>query len=305
MNCLDNDRSDSECNDAESESVSTISISCQDEADLKLEEKKDNQGVSDISQCSRNVSLMSTSEEEPVHDDARWKVQTLVQSNGTMMLLNRNIQILQADLDTVYRQMREQQEMRDYLKNELDVLMKASMNSEMVYKEEAENLMKLIEDRNTEIKELWSMIQKLGDTNVELKNQSKKSTRIEKEMTNKIINLKVSIPNGKPEDMFVSKTTINWKKKMRQDQSRSQKLSDRRKREKLLNKKFNERLRLEDTRNVNNSLKFVQNKQKSSYKSKYVSKIQHDDRFGMKHTGSVKSTDGTKVDKALVIRKGF
>jgi len=127
MNSLDNGRSDSECNDAESESVSIISISCQDEADLKLEAKKENQGVSEISQSSRNVSLMSTSEEEPVHDDA-----SKVQSNGTMMLLNKKIQILQTDLDIVCREMRGEQEKRDYLKNELDLLMQARMNCDMV-----------------------------------------------------------------------------------------------------------------------------------------------------------------------------
>jgi len=287
MNCLDNGRSDSECNDAESESVSIISISCQDVADLKREEKKDNQGGSDISQSSRNVS----SDDEPVHDDARWKVQTL--SNGTTTLLKRTIEILHTDLDKLNIQLRGQ-EKRDYLKNELDVLMKARMNREMVWKEETENLMKLIENRNIEINELWTMIQKLGDANAELKIQSIKSARIEKELKKKII----TIPSGKPEDFFVSNTTIDWKMKMRQDLSRSRKTSELRKRVKLLNEKFIERFRVKNTRKVNNSLMFVQNKQKSSNRSKYVSKLQHEVRFGMKRTGSVKSADGMKVDKA-------
>jgi len=160
--------------------------------------------------------------------------------------------------------------------------------------------MRLINDRNIEVEELWTMIQKLGDANVELKYQSKKSTRIQKEMKNKTINLKVSIPNGKPEDIFVSNTTIDWKMKMRQDLSRSRKLSDRRKRDQRLNKKF-ERLGLEKTRKM--KTKFVRNKQKSSNKSKYLSKLQHEDRFGRKRINSVKSTDGGKVDK--VTRKGF
>jgi len=126
MNSLGNGRSDSESN-ADSESISILSISCLDEADLKLEGKKENKGVSDISQSSRNDSLMSTSEEEePVHDDARWKAQ----SNDA--LPNRKIQILQTDLDIVCRQMRGEQEKRDYLKNELDLLMQARMNSDMV-----------------------------------------------------------------------------------------------------------------------------------------------------------------------------
>jgi len=159
--------------------------------------------------------------------------------------------------------------------------------------------MRLIEDRNIEVKELWTMIQKLGDANVELKYQSEKSTRIQKETKNKTINLKISIPNGKPDDIFVSNTTIDWKMKMRQDLSRSQKLSDRRKREKRLSKKF-ERLGLEKTRKMK---KFVRNLQKSSNKSKYVLKLQHEDRFAMKPPGSVKSTNGRKVDK--VTRKGF
>jgi len=81
--------------------------------------------VSEISQSSRNVSLMSTSEEEPVHDDG-WKVQS------NEMLLNRKLQILQTELDIVCRQMRGEQEKRDYLKNELDLLMQARMNSDMV-----------------------------------------------------------------------------------------------------------------------------------------------------------------------------
>jgi len=156
--------------------------------------------------------------------------------------------------------------------------------------------MRLIEDRNIEVKELWAMIQKLGDANVELKYQSNKANRIQKEMKNKTINLKISMPNGKPDDIFVLNTTIDWKMKMRQDLSRTRKLTDRRKRDKRLNKKF-ERLGLEKTRKMKNS-KFVRNKQKSSNKSKYLSKLQHE---GMKRTGSVKSTDGRKVEK--VIRK--
>jgi len=155
--------------------------------------------------------------------------------------------------------------------------------------------MRLIEDRNMEVKELWTMIQKLGYANEELKYQSQKSTRIQKETKHKTINLKISIPNGNPEDIFVSNSTIDWKMKMRQD---LRKLSDRRKRNERLNKKF-ERLGLEKTRKM--KTKFVRNKQKSSTKSKYVSKLQHVDRFAMKRTGSVKSTE--KVDK--VTRKDF
>jgi len=261
---------------------------------LKLEEEKDNQGVNDISQYLRNVYLMSSSDEEPVYDDGRSKNQTLVESNGTIMLLNSKIQMLQTDLDRVYRQVRGQQEKRDYLKNELAVLKKESMNWDMVKKEQIEFLKKIVKDRNEEVKALWIMIQKL------------KSARIEKELKNKISDLKVSIPNVKPsDDIFVSNATIDWKMKIRQDLVRSRKLSDLRKRDKLLNEKFNDRLRLGNTRKVNNSLKFVQNKRKFCDRSKYVSELQHGVRFGMKHTGSVKSVDGGKVDKAILIRKGF
>jgi len=78
-----------------------------------------------------------------------------------------------------------------------------------------ESLEQQLEDRNRQVKELWSVIQILDDENMNLKSQVCKWDTKEKQLTQEITDLKVSNSHDSNTNILVSYNTIDWKDKFK------------------------------------------------------------------------------------------
>jgi len=88
-------------------------------------------------------------------------------------------------------------------KNELDVLMK----------EKVKKLEMLLDDKNTEVEDLWGVIQITGAKNMKLRAKEKVLESCEKQLKKDIKLLKMTVAKHRKTGIY-SQDTANWKEKM-------------------------------------------------------------------------------------------
>jgi len=203
----ENCRSNSDNKDMESESSATSSFIGEESADFTVSEEKVTRKEND-SHTLASVSPMNTSDEEPLHNSDSGKFKLNIESPGNkskVILLNSK---LRREIDTLSVRIIELRKENGCLQKKLEGFENGRSIEERRRTEELDSLQKSMDDRDSQVKELWNVIQMLDNENMELKIQSEKCQERQKQLNSEIIGLKCSNARA---DITVSDKAANWK----------------------------------------------------------------------------------------------
>jgi len=211
-------KSDFLTKDQESERISTISSSGDEEVNLKPESDVHQDENNDIRLDLKSVSPMSITDEEVVHGCITSKDLKLLESSPIIKLLNRKIENHQNESNNTTDKVQHLQKENRILKKKLIEFEQLKKVEKFAVKEKLEILGKWVEDKNRRVKELLNVVQMLDDAYIELMNKASEWQKSETKLKEEIVKLKSSSSRDFPmTNIFVSSNSADWKEKIQHD----------------------------------------------------------------------------------------